>query len=113
MKLIKKRDLTATEAASATSGVLGSAVDRRAFLRRMGLGLGGSAVAASLPTQMIRRAEASTASAAGANVEVHRSVCTHCSVGCGVVAEVENGVWTGQEPNFDSPINLGSHDPVY
>ena len=58
MKLIKKRDLTATEAANVTIGVLGSAVDRRAFLRRAGLGLGGTAVAATLPTTMIRRAEA-------------------------------------------------------
>jgi len=38
-----------------------------------------------------------------------RSVCTHCSVGCGVIAEVQNGVWTGQEPDYDSPLNLGSH----
>jgi formate dehydrogenase major subunit len=26
-----------------------------------------------------------------------------------VVAEVQNGVWTGQEPGWDSPINLGAH----
>jgi formate dehydrogenase major subunit len=25
------------------------------------------------------------------------------------VAEVQNGVWVGQEPAFDSPINRGSH----
>ena len=24
-------------------------------------------------------------------------------------AEVENGVWTGQEPAFESPINQGTH----
>ena len=41
--------------------------------------------------------------------EMRRSICTHCSVGCGVIAEVQNGVWTGQEPDFDSPLNLGSH----
>jgi formate dehydrogenase major subunit len=107
MKLIKKRDLTATESTSVTSGVLGSAVNRRAFMRRMGLGLGGTAVAASLPTTMIRRAEA--AKGGGGNAEIRKSVCTHCSVGCGVVAEVENGVWTGQEPDFDSPFNMGGH----
>jgi formate dehydrogenase major subunit len=68
MKLIKKRDLTATESTSVTSGVLGSAVNRRAFMRRMGLGLGGTAVAASLPTTMIRRAEA--AKGGGGNAEI-------------------------------------------
>jgi formate dehydrogenase major subunit len=30
-------------------------------------------------------------------------------VGCSVIAEVANGVWTGQEPDWDSPINRGSH----
>ena len=25
------------------------------------------------------------------------------------MAEVKNGVWTGQEPGWDSPINLGAH----
>jgi len=38
-----------------------------------------------------------------------KTVCTHCSVGCTVMAEVQNGVWTGQEPGWDSPINLGAH----
>jgi formate dehydrogenase major subunit len=38
-----------------------------------------------------------------------KSVCTHCSVGCTVIAEVQNGVWTGQEPGWDSPFNLGAH----
>ena len=108
MKLIKKRDLTATETASVTSDVLGSSVNRRAFLRRAGLGLGGTAVAATLPTTMIRRAHAKKVDP-GAKTELRKSVCTHCSVGCGVVAEVQNGVWTGQEPDFDSPFNMGGH----
>ena len=42
-------------------------------------------------------------------IEQIKSVCTHCAVGCTVIAEVENGVWIGQEPGFDSPINLGAH----
>ena len=44
-----------------------------------------------------------------AATEVKRTVCTHCSVGCSVDATVENGVWTRQEPVFDSPLNLGAH----
>ncbi len=39
----------------------------------------------------------------------HQSVCTHCSVGCTVIAEVSDGVWIGQEPGWDSPFNLGAH----
>ena len=46
---------------------------------------------------------------AGAQVTIRKNVCTHCSVGCTVIAEVANGVWIGQEPGWDSPINRGSH----
>ncbi|WP_203413152.1 formate dehydrogenase subunit alpha [Entomobacter blattae] len=38
-----------------------------------------------------------------------KTVCTHCSVGCSVIAQVKNGIWVGQEPAFESPINMGSH----
>ena len=46
---------------------------------------------------------------AGAQVTIRKNICTHCSVGCTVIAEVSNGVWIGQEPGWDSPINRGSH----
>ena len=42
-------------------------------------------------------------------IQVRKNVCTHCSVGCSVLAEVHNGVWTRQEPVWDSPINRGTH----
>jgi formate dehydrogenase major subunit len=93
--------------ASALRGVTGSAIDRRTFLRRSGLTAGGVAAAATLSGGMVTRAEAQAVAAAG--VEQIKSVCTHCAVGCTVVAEVQNGVWIGQEPAFDSPINLGAH----
>src|SRR5690606_10539372 len=54
----------------------------------------------------VRKAEAQTSNG---KVEIRKSVCTHCSVGCTVLAEVQNGVWMGQEPGWDSPFNLGSH----
>ncbi|MDT7929451.1 MAG: formate dehydrogenase, partial [Tepidimonas sp.] len=85
-------------------------VDRRTFLRRSGLGLGVGLAATQL--SLVRRAEAAAKSApgeVGAKIEVKRTVCTHCSVGCAVDAVVENGVWVRQEPVFDSPINLGAH----
>lgn len=86
-------------------------MDRRTFLQRSGLALGGTALATTLPLSMMRRAEARQVNPPkpGVKTEIRKSVCTHCSVGCGVVAEVQNGVWTGQEPDFDSPINLGAH----
>ena len=38
-----------------------------------------------------------------------KSICTYCSVGCGVVAEVHNGVWVRQEVAQDHPISRGGH----
>ena len=81
-------------------------MDRRAFLKRSGITAGAGAVASQLPFSMIGEAEAK---AEEGKLEVKRTVCTHCSVGCAIDAVVENGVWVRQEPVFDSPLNLGAH----
>ncbi len=83
-------------------------IDRRTFLHRSGVTAGGLGAAALLPIGMSRKAQADTGEAAGSAKRI-KTVCTHCSVGCGIIAEVENGVWTGQEPAMDHPINMGSH----
>ncbi len=110
MKLIKKNG-SGTAPARASFGLAGEAIDRRAFLRRSGLALGGSVVATMLPLTMMKKARAADLSGpkSGIKTEIRRSVCTQCSVGCGIIAEVQNGVWTGQEPDFESPFNLGGH----
>ena len=84
-------------------------MDRRAFLRRSGLGVGAGLAASQLT--LVKKAQAADAPAAGAprKIEVKRTVCGHCSVGCAVDAVIENGIWVRQEPVFDSPINLGAH----
>lgn len=92
---------------AAIEAIGASAVDRRAFLRRSGVTVGGLAAATAFTGGMVRKAEAQAATTA--KVEIRKSVCTHCSVGCTVLAELQNGVWVGQEPGFDSPFNLGSH----
>ncbi|MEJ1158064.1 formate dehydrogenase subunit alpha [Prosthecomicrobium sp. N25] len=91
-------------AAAAAAGTM----DRRAFLRRSGLTAGGLAAVGSLGLGTVRKAEAGPMTP-GAPVELKKNICTHCSVGCTVIAEVQNGVWVGQEPAWDSPINRGSH----
>jgi formate dehydrogenase major subunit len=88
------------------SGALAKTMDRRSFLKRSGVTVGAGAVAAQLPFNIIGKAEAQDAAK---KVEVKRTVCTHCSVGCAIDAVVENGVWVRHEPVFDSPINLGAH----
>ncbi|MCB2020617.1 MAG: formate dehydrogenase subunit alpha [Burkholderiaceae bacterium] len=85
-------------------------MDRRAFLRRSGLGVGvGLATSQLTLMRKAKAADAPAAASGAAKVQVRRTVCTHCSVGCAVDAVVENGVWVRQEPVFDSPINLGAH----
>jgi len=84
-------------------------LDRRSFLRRSGLAAGGLATLGALPLVSVREAQAGPPPAKGAQVSTRKSICTHCAVGCTVTAEVSNGVWIGQEPSWDSPINRGSH----
>jgi formate dehydrogenase major subunit len=107
--LIKKSDRQARRGglAAALAGQSGGGMDRRAFLRRSGLAASSLAALGALPLGGIRKAEA--AGPAPAKGIIRQNMCTHCSVGCTVMAEVENGVWVGQEPGWNSPINRGSH----
>ncbi len=84
-------------------------MDRRGFLRRSGLGVGVGLAASQLTLVKKAKAAAGGSIDGTGKIEVKRTVCTHCSVGCAIDAVVENGVWTRQEPVFDSPINLGAH----
>ncbi|MCG7931691.1 MAG: formate dehydrogenase subunit alpha [Candidatus Thiodiazotropha lotti] len=111
MKLHKISDsVTELNKAPAPSkqSAAGKTMSRRSFLRNSGLMAGGAALATGFTPGMIKRAEAAT-DTAGGQVELKKTICTHCSVGCGIIAEVHNGVWTGQEPAFDHPFNLGAH----
>ena len=94
--------------ARSVSGMLGKTIDRRTFLKRSGVTIGAGAALSQLPFSMMGKARAAEAKGDGM-IEVKRTVCTHCSVGCAVDAVVQNGVWIRQEPVFDSPINLGAY----
>jgi len=109
--LIKRTEREARRGnlAAAFAGQSNGGLDRRTFLRRSGLAAGGLAALGSLSLGTVKKAEAGPPAAPGAKIEVRKNICTHCSVGCTVTAEVSNGVWIGQEPSWDSPINRGSH----
>ncbi|MEJ2641601.1 MAG: formate dehydrogenase subunit alpha [Desulfosarcinaceae bacterium] len=112
MKLRKTSDLAIDERAesdlSMKTAAGGQALTRRAFLRNSGLMAGGAVLAGGFAPGMVKRARAEEMPAAG-DVSRIKSICTHCSVGCGVIAEVQNGVWVGQEPAFDHPFSHGAH----
>ena len=87
-------------------------ISRRTFLSRSAVTLGSGALIGLLPLSCVRQAteeEKKNFPRPDAKTEYRRSICTHCSVGCGVIAEIQNGVWIGQEPDYESPLNIGAH----
>ena len=109
--LIKRTERQARRGtlAAAFASHSGGALDRRSFLRRSGLAVGGLAAVGALPLASVRKADAAAGSQAGVAMTIRKNICTHCSVGCTVIGEVQNGVWVGQEPGWDLPISRGSH----
>ena len=84
------------------------APSRRAFLKTSGL------AGLTLGTAGVWRANrVQSAPAVVVESEIgvvrRKTICQFCSVGCSIWAEVQNGVWIGQEPAFESPINQGTH----
>ena len=108
--LIKRSEGRAARGGLAASfaGLSDGATDRRGFLRKSGVVAGSLGALGALGAGTVRKAEAGPMQP-GVPVEIRKNVCTHCSVGCTVIAEVQNGVWVGQEPAWDSPINRGTH----
>jgi formate dehydrogenase major subunit len=107
--LIRRPDRQLDSIPAAAQNHTEGRLDRRSFLRRSGLAAGGLAGLALLPAGTVRKAAAGPPPPPGVEVTRRKNVCTHCSVGCTVIAEVANDVWIGQEPDYDSPINRGSH----
>ncbi len=102
MKLTKRSD-------SVSQKPKGLGISRRAFMKNSTIAAGGAIAGASMfAPGMIKKAEAKDVDP-NAATEIKRTICSHCSVGCGIYAEVQNGVWTGQEPAFDHPFNAGGH----
>ncbi len=108
--LIKRKQAFQTHSrlSQAVASLSGGALDRRSFLKQAGLTAGGVAALGTLSLGTVRKAKAG-AMTPGVEIIRKKNICTHCSVGCTVIAEVQNGVWTGQEPGWLSPINRGSH----
>ncbi|MBY0338620.1 MAG: formate dehydrogenase subunit alpha [Acetobacteraceae bacterium] len=110
--LIKRTDGRAAKQrlASAYQGLSSGGLDRRSFLKNAGLAGVGVAALAGLTPRMATAAGAATGVVNHEQpVQRIKNICTHCSVGCTVTAEVQNGVWVGQEPSWESPINRGTH----
>jgi len=106
--LTKHRPTSASRALPTLPTPSPGALDRRGFLRTSGLAAGGLAAISGLGMATVHQVKAGEI-VPGEPVQTRKSVCTHCSVGCSVIARVQNGVWVGQDPAFESPNNLGAH----
>jgi formate dehydrogenase major subunit len=93
---------------SAASSIEGrTLMGRRRFLKATGLGLGATLAATSIPGGLVRKARAGESSPYPGSKKI-KTVCNHCSVGCGIIAETQDGVWVRQEMDLTHPINRGS-----
>lgn len=83
-------------------------VGRRSFLKMASLGAiagAGSAFA----SDAVRKATAHEIGNPYPGSKMVKSICSICSVGCGVMGEVVDGVWVRQEVAQDHPISAGGH----
>ncbi len=92
-----------------TQNALATKIGRRSFLK-MAAVAGAFGATSSFASGNVTRAatedEVKNPFPGSKNV---RTICTACSVGCGITAEVQNGVWVRQEVAQDHPISLGGH----
>jgi len=99
-------------------------MSRRTFTKLSALGtaaaLSGISGASAYPSKLGDLIEPASA-APGPGVQLVKSICSHCAVGCGFLGRVEDGVFTGMEPWETNPINAGGmcskgtsiHEMVY
>lgn len=84
-------------------------IGRRSFLKMASLSAALGAMSGLAASSVTRQASEAEKKQPYEGSKIVKSVCTVCSVGCGVKAEVHNGVWVRQEVAQDHPISAGGH----
>ena len=106
-KLIKKSGRHTSDEGTIKEFTFNPRLARRSFMK---IAAATAAVAGlSLGSKVVRELGAEERKDAYPGSKIVRTVCTHCAVGCGVKAEVQNGVWVRQEVASDHPISRGGH----
>lgn len=84
---------------------------RRAFMKMSALAsaVGVGSVLANDSQEVLKQAGKQELGEAYPGSKKIKTICTHCSVGCGIIAEVKDGVWVRQEVAQDHPISQGGH----
>lgn len=84
-------------------------IGRRSFLKLAAVGAGLGATSAFAAQNTLRSATEEEVKNPYPDSKRVKTICTICSAGCGIVAEVQNGVWVRQDVAQDHPISEGSH----
>ncbi len=106
----KKIATTQPSATTLSRKTLNPRLGRRSFLK-----LSAATAALSGAAMTMRMTRKATAAENQALKEAYpgarevRTICTYCAVGCGIKAEVQNGVWVRQEVARDHPVSRGGH----
>ncbi len=86
----------------ATQEALGTKVGRRSFLKMAAIAGAFGATSAFASKNVTREATAEEIKDPFPGSQKIKTICTACSVGCGIIAEVQNGVWVRQEVATDT-----------
>jgi formate dehydrogenase major subunit len=92
-----------------TYDTLKAQIGRRSFLKMAAIATAASATSVLANSGVTRAATAEEIKNPFPGSKKVRTICAACSVGCGVIAEVQNGVWVRQDVAQDHPISLGGH----
>lgn len=82
-------------------------IGRRGFLKLAAVGA--CSTAAFGKNESLRAASGEEIRDPYPNSKEVRTICSICSAGCGIVAQVQNGVWVRQDMAIDHPFSQGSH----
>ena len=92
-----------------TKDALATKIGRRSFLKMAAIAGAFGATSAIASGNVTRAATEEEVKNPFPGSKKVRTICTACSVGCGITAEVQNGVWVRQEVAQDHPISKGGH----
>lgn len=88
---------------------LASTIGRRSFLKMSAIAGALGATSGFASDGVVREATKEEIKNPFPGSKKVKTICTACSVGCGIIAEVQNGVWVRQEVAQDHPFSLGGH----
>jgi formate dehydrogenase major subunit len=94
---------------SETMHALTAKVGRRSFLKMAAIAGTFGATSSFAGEKVTRAATEEEVKNPYPGSKMVKTICNVCSVGCGVLAEVRNGVWVRQEVAQDHPLSLGGH----